>query len=85
METEAKVLTERVDDIPLLIEQLRIMGVPQILDEIIPVHGNHQGLSVGWIAAVWLAYILSEADHRLSRVKPWAQAHLRTLERWLPE
>lgn len=85
METEAKVQTERVDDIPLLVEQLRIMGVPQILNEIIPVHGNHQGLSVGWIAAVWLAYILSEADHRLSRVEPWAEAHLRTLERLLPE
>ncbi len=85
MGTERDVQTERVDDIPVLIEQLRVMGVPQILNEVIPVHGNHQGLSVGWIAGVWLAYILSEADHRLSQVEPWAEAHLRTLQKLVPE
>lgn len=39
--------TERVDDIPLLITQQEKMGVPRVLDEVIVVHGNRQGLSVG--------------------------------------
>jgi transposase len=30
---------------------------------------------------VWFAFILSEGDHRLSRVEPWGKEHLRTLRR----
>jgi len=33
-----------------------------------PVHGNWQGLGMGEIVVVWLAYILSEGDHRLNSV-----------------
>ena len=32
---------------------------------------------------MWLAFILSEGDHRLSRVEPWVKAHRRTLSRCL--
>jgi hypothetical protein len=31
------------------------------------------GLSFGWVTVVWLTHILSEADHRLNHVAPWAQ------------
>ncbi len=32
---------------------------------------------------VWLTHLLSEADHRLNRVQPWAEARLETLSRCL--
>jgi transposase len=71
--------SERVDDIPLLVEQLERMGVPELLDEHIGQHGNWQGLSLGWVATVWLSHILSEADHRLNQVQAWASERLMTL------
>jgi transposase len=83
--TEASIQTYRVDDIPLLIWQQRVMGIPQIINEIVRPHGNRQGLSVGWTVAVWLSYILSQADHRLSYVERWANAQLTPLQGLLPE
>ena len=44
-----------------------------------PPHGNWVGLSPGWVTVVWLTHILSQADHRLSPVEPWAQQQLHTL------
>ncbi len=71
--------TERVDDIPLLVAQMRRMEVPMVLDSRVVTHGNRQGLSIGWTVVVWLAHVLSEADHRLSQVRPWAAQRLETL------
>lgn len=73
------VINERVDDIPLLLAHLERMGVPELLDEHFPTHGNWQGLSLGRVAGVWLAYILSQGDHRLNHVQPWAEKRLNTL------
>ncbi len=75
------ILSERVDDIPLLSGQLERMGVPALLDEHFPTHGNGVGLSLGWVTVVWLTHILSQADHRLSHVEPWAEQQLHTLRR----
>ncbi|HEY9829768.1 MAG TPA: IS1634 family transposase [Stenomitos sp.] len=55
------------------------MGIQSLLDRHFPTHGNWQGLSLGWVAVVWLSYILSQADHRLSHVQPWAEKRLETL------
>jgi transposase len=71
--------SERVDDIPLLLAHLKRMGVAELLDEHFPAHGNWQGLSLGELCTVWLTHILSEADHRLSHVQPWAEKRLETL------
>lgn len=79
MTEELTVMTERVDDIPLLLAQEERMGVAQLIDEYFPPHGNWQGLSPGQTLAAWLAHILSEADHRLNRVQPWAAKLLSTL------
>src|SRR6266700_5214285 len=70
---------ERVDDIPAILAHLKKMGVAALLDQHFPTNGNWQGLSLGWTTVVWLAFILSEGDHRLSRVEPWVKAHQRTL------
>lgn len=73
------IVTERVDDIPLLLHQLEQMGLPHLLDGNEPTHGNWDGLSLGWTATIWLVYILSQADHRLSHVQDWVAHNEETL------
>jgi transposase len=81
---EMAIQTERIDDIPLLVKQQQQMGIPEVLDKVIGRHGNRQGVSIGGMLTVWLGYILSEADHRMSEVEPWAAQRLETLSRLLP-
>jgi transposase len=71
---------ERVDDVPLLLGFLIKLGLPEILDRHYPPHPLHQGLSLGWLTTVWIAYILSHADHRKSPVQAWAQGLHHCLE-----
>jgi len=84
MNAHPAIHTERVDDVPLLLAHLLRLGLPAILDAHFPTHGNHRGLSRGWIALVWLAHILARADHRLNRVRPWADHLQTTLNAVLP-
>src|SRR5262252_5134288 len=72
---------ERVDAIPAIIAHLKKMRVAEVLDTHFPTNGNWQGLRLGWTTVVWLAFILSEGDHRLYRVEPWVKEHPRTLRR----
>jgi len=73
------IVTERVDDIPLLLNKIMQMGIPDILDANFPTHGNWDGLSLGWTATIWLVHILSQADHRLNRVEDWVAKHIQTI------
>src|SRR3989440_770813 len=73
------ILTERVDDIPLLLEQMQRMNLPTLIDQHFPTHGNWQGLSLGWVSTIWLSSILSRGDHRLVHVEPWGANRLWTL------
>jgi transposase len=80
METPINITkTERVDDIPLLLAQMEKMNIAALLDKHFPMHGNWQGLSLGQIVVVWLAYILSEGDHRLNSVQGWVAGIVMTL------
>ena len=74
------IFTERVDDIPLLIEQMKQMDLPTLIDTHFPAHGNWYGLSMGWISTIWLSSIVSQGDHRLSHVEPWVANRLWTLQ-----
>src|SRR6266511_3081989 len=65
--------------LPLVLAQVERLGVPRLLDEPFPTHGNWVGLSLGWVSVVWLTHILSAADHRLNHVAPWAEQRLHTL------
>jgi len=80
MNEERTIITERVDDTPLLLAHMERMGLPSLLDEYFPTHGNWKGLSLGWTTTLWLAHILSEGNHRLSHVQPWAEKRLETLQ-----
>lgn len=81
MSRELTLTTEQVDDLPVLIAQMERMGVPELLDRNFTVHGNWQGLSLGWIGATWLGHILSEGDHRLNHVQPWVEKNPLTVQR----
>jgi transposase len=74
------IVSERVDDIPVLLAQLDRLGVQPLLDEHFPTHGNWVGLSLGWVSVLWLTHILSEGDHRLNHVSPWAKQRLHMLQ-----
>ena len=47
------IASERVDDIPLLLAQMRRMDLPTLVDSYFVTHGNRQGLSLGWTVTVW--------------------------------
>jgi transposase len=80
MSEHLSIITERVDDIPLLLAQMEQMGIADLLDEHFPTHGNWQGLSLGQLTCVWLSYILSEADHRMNQLEPWGRKRMTTLQ-----
>src|SRR5437867_1292880 len=72
------IITERVDDIPLLLEQMQRMGLPTLFDDHFPTHGNWAGLSLGWVSTIWLSSIVSRGDHRMVHVEPWVAKRLWT-------
>ena len=74
-----KTTTERVDDIPLLIAELEKSDLSNLLSQHFPDHGNWQGVSGGKVAVLFLTYILSCHDHRLSHVEQWAADRIHTL------
>jgi transposase len=74
---------ERVDDIPLLLGFLQQLNFPELLERHLGSHHLHRGMSNGWLATVWLAFLLSQANHRKVSVQDWAQSHPHTLERLL--
>ena len=77
--SELVIITERVDDVALLIGQMVKMGFVEVLDRHIPRHWKQRGLSWGWTAVLWLAYILTEGDHRKVSVEAYIKSMKHTL------
>ena len=80
-QSELVIITERVDDVALLIGQMITMGLPDVLDRPIPRHGKQRGLSWGWTAVMWLAPILTAGDHRKVAVEVSIKGMPHTLSR----
>jgi transposase len=80
MNNDLTITTEQVDDFPVLIAQMERMTVPDLLDRCFTVHGNWQGLNLGWVGTSWLGLILSVGDHRLNHVQRWVERNLRTVQ-----
>jgi transposase len=57
------------------------MGLPEVLDRHIPRHWTQRGLSWGWTAVIWLAYIVTEGDHRKVSVETYLKGMHHTLSR----
>ena len=81
MNPEIEISTERIDDFPLLLEVMIQLGFPGLIDHHLKRHGLQQGLSWGWIAAIWLAHILTESNHRKLPVQAWVRQAGETIER----
>ncbi len=76
-----EISSERIDDIPLIVEWLKQMEIAKCIDQKLNVpHGNHKGLSYGQLTVLLLTYIITQSDHRLSAVEPWVVAHRKILE-----
>lgn len=74
-------ITERVDDIPLILAELQKSKLASLLTEQFPNHGNWQGADGGQVTELFLTYVLSCADHRTSHVEKWAAERIHTLQR----
>ena len=78
---QVKINSERIDDIPVIVEWLKKMEIAKCIDQkLSPLHGNHKGMSYGQLSVLLLTYIITESDHRLCAVEPWVQAHRKILE-----
>jgi len=82
MAEQMSVITERVDDIPLLLAHSDQMGGPELLDAYFKPHGNWEGMSLGWTTVIWLAHILSEGDHRMNQVDRWSMSAPGEMTAW---
>ncbi len=79
---QSRTISERSDDIPLLLHQLQQLQIAEIIDASLPTpHGNRQGLSYGQLSVLFLSYIMSQGDHRLCAVEDWSNEHIQTLMR----
>ena len=81
---QIKTISERIDDLPVLIYWLKRMRVDVIIDQVLgPPHGNWEGLSYGEVALVFVAYVLMCCTHFLSPMQEWASKHLVSLSQAL--
>ncbi len=67
--TIAKV--EHLGIFPIILKILNGIGLIEHIDTIYGRHGNWKGASKGVVTAVWICYIISRCDHRLSPVAKW--------------
>ena len=80
MSEQLTITTEQVDDFPLLLGNMLRLGLPGIIDKHLVRHGLQKGLNWGWIAAIWLAHMLSQSDHRKQPVQEWVRQAQKTIE-----
>lgn len=70
----------RLDDLPLIYSLLDLLDIRGSIDNYVKPHGRWLGPSPGTLTVLWLCYILSECDHRLSVVEKWAEQRLVLLQ-----
>src|SRR2546428_3004837 len=73
------IITERVDDVALLIGQMVKLGAREVWNRLTRRHWTQRGLSWGWTAVVWLASIITEGDHRKVSVETYLKGMHHTL------
>ena len=73
------IITERVDDVALLIGQMVKMALSRGWIGISHGTGSNGSVSWGWTAVIWLAYSLTEGDHRKGSVEADSKGRHHTL------
>jgi len=79
MKEERTVETERIDDLPVLIEWLKQMKVDAIIDDHTQAHGLWGGISKGVVGMTWIAHLIMTGDHRKVRLNEMLQGNRRSL------
>jgi transposase len=75
---------ERTDDIPVLLAQALRLQLAKLLDRHFPSSHRWKGeLTFGEVVSVWLTFLISQGDHRLYQLQPWAEHHRLTLQQIL--
>lgn len=81
MSDAVQISSERVDDIPLIVEWLKQLQIVECMDqELKQPHGSRKGLSYGQLSVLLLTYIMTQADHRLCGAESWVTSHRQILE-----
>jgi transposase len=73
MESETKI--EFIGGAALVLHILDTLNLRVLLNEHFKLHKNWTGIDKGFIVCVWLSYIISRCDHRLSCLEDWVQEH----------
>jgi transposase len=71
---------ERVDSIPLLYSLLSRMEIAELIDSLWQSNRNWQGLSYGKLVVLFLMYVISTRNHRLSKLEEWVVLHQQVLQ-----
>lgn len=66
-----EVKVEHLGIFPIILKILYGVGLIEHIDSIYGRHGNWEGASKGVTTAIWICYIISRCDHRLSYVSSW--------------
>lgn len=77
---QMEISAECVNDVVVLLGQMKQMNLPSLLDQHIKRHQREEGLSWGWVLSIWLAYVVSQGDHRKLTVRDWVEQTRETLE-----
>jgi transposase len=80
---EWNLTNEQVNDLPLLLGIMEGTGIRRHIDEQMVQHGGWDGISLGTMIEIWLAYMLTEQDHRLVAVREWVQDRRQVLNELL--
>jgi hypothetical protein len=80
MDESGSLTRERSDDVPILMAHQEHMQGGTLLDRHVPTHGNGHDLCLGTVRVIWLRHLLSEGDHRLHHVEPWANQRLNRVQ-----
>jgi hypothetical protein len=80
-QSDLVIITERVDEVALLIGQMVTMGFVEVLDRHLPRPWTQRGLRWGGTAVIWLASMLTEGAHRKVTVETDLKGMQHTLSR----
>lgn len=76
---------EHLGIFPIILKILNGIGLIEHIDNAYSCHGNWGGAGKGVVTAVWICYIISRCDHRLSPVSAWVSERELSLNACLSE
>jgi len=80
MQEHMEISAECMSDVVILLEQMKQMSLPDLLDHRIAKYQREQRVSLGWVICIWLAYIMSKGDHRKVTMQDWVRGMRETLK-----